>query len=113
LSFCFPYKKRGRISIIYYSFLNPINPTLQPAVLIDLRGFGSGIKRALEAWPEIDFIDDRVVCLFTATVHRKAQTSSRIMSALPGDLGKTSGKILAALASKTKSDYCRNHIRRS
>jgi len=81
--------------------------------LIDLRGFGSGIKRALEAWPEIDFIDDRVGCLFTTTVHPKAQTSSRIMSALPGDLGKTSGKILAALASKTKSDYCRNHIRRS
>jgi ATP-dependent DNA helicase RecG len=25
----------------------------------------------LEAWPEIDFIDDREGCLFTATVHRK------------------------------------------
>jgi ATP-dependent DNA helicase RecG len=29
------------------------------------------MKRALEAWPEIDFIDDREGCLFTATVHRK------------------------------------------
>jgi hypothetical protein len=28
-------------------------------------------ERALEAWPEIDFIDDRESCLFTATVHRK------------------------------------------
>lgn len=29
------------------------------------------MKRALEAWPEIGFIDDREGCLFTATVHRK------------------------------------------
>ncbi|MEA3360070.1 MAG: winged helix-turn-helix transcriptional regulator [Thermodesulfobacteriota bacterium] len=51
------------------------------------RGLGSGIKQALDAWPEIDFIDDRGGCLFTATVHRKDETSS----------GKTSGKILTAL----------------
>ncbi len=44
--------------------------------LLPYRGFGSGIKRALEAWPEIDFIDDRDGCLFTATVHRKAVESS-------------------------------------
>jgi hypothetical protein len=30
------------------------------------------MKRALEAWPEIGFIDDRDGCLFTATIHRKA-----------------------------------------
>ncbi|MCG2738640.1 MAG: winged helix-turn-helix transcriptional regulator [Syntrophaceae bacterium] len=41
----------------------------------------------MEAWPEIDFFDDRDGCLFTVTVHRKAETSSE----------KTSGKILAAL----------------
>jgi hypothetical protein len=29
-------KHKGRISIIYYFFLNPINPTLQPAVSADL-----------------------------------------------------------------------------
>jgi hypothetical protein len=29
-------KQRGRISIIYYSILNPINPTLQPAVSAEL-----------------------------------------------------------------------------
>jgi ATP-dependent DNA helicase RecG len=33
-------------------------------------GLGSGIKRALEDWPEIDFADDRDGCLFTVTVHR-------------------------------------------
>ncbi len=31
----------------------------------------SGIKRAIDAWPNIDFIDDRDGCLFTTIVHRK------------------------------------------
>jgi ATP-dependent DNA helicase RecG len=66
-------------------------------MILPYRGLGSGIKRALDAWPEIDFIDDRHGCLFTATVHRKAKTSSRKMNALPGGLGKTSGNILTAL----------------
>jgi len=48
---------------------------------------GLGIKRALEAWPQIDFLNDRDGCLFAATVYRKAETGS----------GKTSGKILLAL----------------
>jgi len=30
-----------------------------------------GIKRALSEWPNIEFIDDRESCLFTAVVHRK------------------------------------------
>jgi ATP-dependent DNA helicase RecG len=59
----------------------------------------------LDAWPEIDFIDDRDGCLFTVTVHRKAVKSSRKMDVPPVSLGKmsgkmsgkTSGKILAAL----------------
>lgn len=40
------------------------------------RGLGSGIKRALEDWPEIDFNGDREGCLFTATVHRKPGVGS-------------------------------------
>ena len=39
--------------------------------LLPYHGLGSGIKRALAAWPQIDFADDRDGCLFTATVHRK------------------------------------------
>jgi ATP-dependent DNA helicase RecG len=35
------------------------------------RGLGSGIKRALNHWPEIDFTDDRDGNLFTAVVRRK------------------------------------------
>ncbi len=40
--------------------------------LLPCHGLGSGIKRALADWPQIDFADDRDVCLFTATVHRKS-----------------------------------------
>jgi ATP-dependent DNA helicase RecG len=41
--------------------------------LLPYHGLGSGIKRALEAWPLLDFNDDRDGCLFTATVHRKPE----------------------------------------
>ena len=37
---------------------------------------GSGIKRALENWTEIDFNDDRDGCLFSVVVHRKKIVSS-------------------------------------
>jgi ATP-dependent DNA helicase RecG len=65
--------------------------------LLPYRGLGSGTKRALEAWPEIDFFDDRDGCLFTAAVHRKEMVSSEKSSETPGELPKTSGEILAAL----------------
>ncbi len=47
----------------------------------------NGFKRALDAWPKIDFIDDHEGCLFTATVHRKKSETSV----------KTSVKILDAM----------------
>ncbi|TXT42172.1 MAG: transcriptional regulator [Spirochaetes bacterium] len=34
-------------------------------------GLGSGIKRALEKWSAIEFVDDHDGCLFKATIHRK------------------------------------------
>jgi hypothetical protein len=43
--------------------------------LLLYQAFGSGIQRALDAWPEIDFTDDQDGCLFTATVHRNVKTS--------------------------------------
>ncbi len=45
-------------------------------------GFGSGVRRAFEDWPEIDFADDRDGCLFTVTVHRKEEKSSEKILAL-------------------------------
>jgi len=49
---------------------NPILVSYIAKGLLPYRGLGSGIKRALEDWPEIEFLDDRVANLFTAMVHR-------------------------------------------
>lgn len=66
--------------------------------LLPYRGLGSGIKRALEDWPEIDLDDDRDGNLFTATVHRKEAPSSQLI-ALGSEKSseKSSEKILAML----------------
>ena len=50
---------------------NPILVSYVAKGLLPYHGLGSGIKRALEKWPEIDFTDDRDGCLFVATVNRK------------------------------------------
>lgn len=50
---------------------NPILVSYVAKGLLPYHGLGSGIKRALAEWPEIDFADDREGCLFTVTVHRK------------------------------------------
>ncbi len=65
---------------------NPIMISFIAKGLLPYKGLGSGIKRALEAWPKIDFMDDREGCLFVATVHRNK------MAAFPQTSGKTSGK---------------------
>lgn len=49
---------------------NPILVSYVAKGLLPYHGLGSGIKRALEKWPSIDFSDDHDGCLFTATVHR-------------------------------------------
>jgi ATP-dependent DNA helicase RecG len=50
---------------------NPILVSYAAKGILPYHGLGSGIKRALEMWPSIDFTDDQEGCLFTATVHRK------------------------------------------
>lgn len=71
---------------------NPILASYVAKGLLPYRGLGSGIKRALEDWPEIDFTDDRDGCLFTVTVHRKGEKSSE----------KSSEKILALLKAEPR-----------
>ena len=61
---------------------NPILASYVAKGLLPYRGLGSGIKRALEDWPEIDFTDDRDGCLFTVTVHRKEEKGSEKILAL-------------------------------
>ncbi|MFM8443145.1 MAG: RNA-binding domain-containing protein [Methylococcus sp.] len=51
---------------------NPILVSYIAKGLLPYRGLGSGIKRALAGWPNIEFTDDREACLFTVTVHRSA-----------------------------------------
>jgi ATP-dependent DNA helicase RecG len=61
-------------------------------------GIGSGIKRALDDWPDIRFTDDRDGCLFTVTVHRKEakKTGESSLKSSP----KTDEKILEILSRK-------------
>jgi ATP-dependent DNA helicase RecG len=86
---------------------NPILVSFVAKGLLPYHGLGSGIKRALEGWPDIDFIDDQEGCLFTAKVHRKksavppkssGKSSGKMTGKTPGKtLGKTPGKILELL----------------
>jgi len=82
---------------------NPIIVSFAAKGLLPYHGLGSGIKRAIDAWPRIDFADDHEGCLFTATVHRtpanklKLAPGSPIMSGKRREsVGKTSRKILDA-----------------
>ncbi|UZJ40815.1 putative DNA binding domain-containing protein [Prosthecochloris sp. SCSIO W1101] len=50
---------------------NPILVSFVAKGLLPYHGLGSGITRALDVWPDIDFTDDHEGCLFTATIHRK------------------------------------------
>ncbi|MBF0475004.1 MAG: putative DNA binding domain-containing protein [Deltaproteobacteria bacterium] len=54
---------------------NPILASFITKGLLPYKGLGSGIKRALAGWPEIDFVDDRPGCLFTVTIHRPPLSS--------------------------------------
>jgi len=56
---------------------NPIPVSYVAKGLLPYHGLGSGIRRALEQWPTIDFKDDREGCLFTATVWRMTQAEER------------------------------------
>jgi len=72
---------------------NPILVSYVAKGLLPYHGLGSGIARALDAWPQIEFADDRDGCLFTAKIHRKPVEKQILIAGAP----KTSGKILAIL----------------
>ena len=77
---------------------NPILVSYVAKGLLPYHGLGSGIKRALEEWPEIGFLDDRDGCLFTATVHRTA--AARSVESSVESSGKTRDQILDLLATR-------------
>ena len=77
---------------------NPILVSYIAKGLLPYRGLGSGIKRALEHWPAIDFSDDREGSLFTATVLRQeAKSSAELDSSSEKGSEKSSEKVLAFL----------------
>lgn len=71
---------------------NPILVSYVAKGLLPYHGLGSGIKRALERWPTIDFSDDHDGCLFTATVHRKAVEELELVNIAPEGSLKSSPK---------------------
>lgn len=78
---------------------NPIIVSFVAKGLLPYHGLGSGIKRALEKWRDIDFTDDREGCLFTVTIHRKVPNGSfeltdysKSSRKVRGKFGESSGK---------------------
>jgi len=80
---------------------NPILVSYVAKGLLPYHGLGSGIKRVVDAWPRIDFTDDRDGCLFTATVYRTPVGKLKLATGSPETSEKmsekTSEKILKAL----------------
>ena len=85
---------------------NPILVSYIAKGLLPYHGLGSGIKRALEKWPTIDFIDDHDGCLFTATVHRKPLEELELANITPEGSAKTdaeSGKRRESVGKDSRS----------
>ena len=71
---------------------NPILVSYVAKGLLPYHGLGSGIKRALAEWQQIDFADDRDGCLFTATVHRKPEDALELVNIAAKSSPKSSPK---------------------
>ncbi len=56
---------------------NPILASFAAKGLLPYRGLGTGVRRALQDWPQIQFIDDRDGCLFTSLVERSVPSFSK------------------------------------
>jgi ATP-dependent DNA helicase RecG len=54
---------------------NPIIVSFITKGILPYRGLGSGIRRALEGFESIDFIDDRTTCAFTVTIWRNKNST--------------------------------------
>jgi len=61
------------------------------AALPPITGWVRASQRALEAWPQIDFVDDHNGCLFTVTVQRKPVEELQLAIGSPNSSGKSSG----------------------
>ena len=50
---------------------NPIIASFVAKGILPYHGLGSGIMRAMEAWPDLSFVNDQEGCLFTSRVSRR------------------------------------------
>jgi ATP-dependent DNA helicase RecG len=73
---------------------NPILVSYVAKGLLPYHGLGSGIARALDAWPRIDFTDDRDGCLFAAIVHRKLVDELILLKSSPKSSSKTEQRVI-------------------
>lgn len=110
---------------------NPILASYVAKGVLPYRGLGSGIPRALDAWPDIDFLDDRDGALFTAIVRRKKlapdtlasgegsqhttqnttqKTTQKILALISKDPGVTRQQLAEALG--ITSDGVKYHLRK-
>lgn len=103
--------RRGNSSI-----RNPILVSYVAKGLLPYHGLGSGIKRALEKWADLEFEDDREGCLFTATIRRVTVTASvkssvissvktpeRILELLSGTRDMTLAELAKTLGLSTRA----------
>ncbi len=82
---------------------NPILTSFIAKGLMPYRGLGTGIRRALEDWKKIKFIDDRSGCHFTAIVERvKLHKNNDTVNDTVNDLQT---KIVAAIRKNSKISY--------
>ncbi len=110
---------------------NPILASYVAKGVLPYRGLGSGVPRAIEAWPDIDFRDDRDGALFVATVRRKKlgpgdlaaaesapkttqettqKTTQKILALISEDAGVTRRQLAEALGITT--DGVKYHLRK-
>ena len=83
---------------------NPILVSYVAKGLLPYHGLGSGIKRALALWPQIDFTDDREGCLFVATVHRNEPINAPANASLNAPLNRPVSGLQAQLLQLVTSD---------
>ena len=95
---------------------NPILASFAAKGLLPYRGLGTGVRRALQDWPQIQFIDDRDGCLFTSCVERikmqkstekkrvKVQNAS-INASINASLSSLQQLILGVLKEDPKASY--------
>ncbi len=91
---------------------NPILASFAAKGLLPYRGLGTGVRRALQDWPQIQFIDDRDGCLFTSCVDRiKMQKTTekkglKVQNApINASLPPLQQQILGVLSQDPKASY--------